>query len=175
MSAARDTQAGRAEEFLWSRYRRALERAGQGEAAMQLRHLAQARQTGVHEQNGFNTISFDLYLRTSDYSVKLNAEDGVLLGWYFDLLAEDGGNTISAPDAQRAAEQAAEPPADAVLAYARYEEVAGRPIFVAHWNHVVQGVPVERDYIHVYVNGKSGRVFGLFRKWHVVDSTFGPR
>lgn len=175
MGPAEDTRSKRAEEFLWNHYRRALERNGQAEAALELRHHLMARQTGVSERDGFTSVTFDVHLRTSEFSVKLNAEDGETLGWYFDLLAEDSNDTLPAAEAQRAAETAAQPPPDAVLAYARYEDVAGRSVFVAHWGRVVDGVPVERDYIHAYVNGRTGRVFGVFRKWHDITYTFGAR
>jgi hypothetical protein len=168
-------RVARAEEFLWDHYRRALERAGQGDAALQLRHQAMVRRTKVRDQAGFTTVGFDVYLNTSDYSVKLNAEDGAGLGWQFPLLGENGGSSLPPADALRAAEEAARPPAGAVLAYARYEDVGGRPVFVARWHHTQDGIPVERDFIHVYVNGATGRAFGVFRRWHGVDYAFGQR
>lgn len=175
MSPEDDPRSARAEELLWDHYRRALERSGQPDAASHLRHQAMARRSEIREAQGFTTVRFDVYLKTSDYSVQLNAEDGAVLGWYFDLLGENSADKITTADALRAAEEAAQPPADAVLAYARYEDVGGRLVFVAHWGRVLDGVPVERDFLHVYVNGSTGRAFGLFRKWHDVDYAFRER
>jgi hypothetical protein len=175
MALEDDPRVAKAEELLWGHYRRAMERAGQGDQAIYLKHHAKARPAGLKEDGGLTTIRFDMHLRASDYSVKLNAQDGGLAGWQFPLLGTDPGQVLSSGDALHAAEEAAKPPADAVLAYARYEEVAGRPVFVARWHHVVKGVPVERDCIHVLVNGKSGRVFGFYRKWHDVHEDFSDR
>ena len=175
MALEDDPRVSKAEELLWDHYRRAMERAGQGEQALYLKQHAKARPANLKEEGGLTTIRFDMHLRASDYSVKLNAQDGGLAGWQFPLLGEDPGRVLSSGDALMVAQEAAKPPADAVLAYSRYEEVAGRPVFVARWHHAVKGVPVERDYIHVLVNGKTGRVFGLYRKWHDVDSSFSER
>ena len=175
MAVADDPRALKAEELLWGHFRRAMERAGKGEEALYLRHQAKARAAVLKEEKGLTTIGFDMYLRVTDYSLKLNARDGSLTGWQFPLLGENPGRDLPPPDALSLAQKEAKPPADAVLAYARYEEVAGRPVFVARWHRVREGVPIERDFIHVLVNGKSGRVFGLYRKWHDIDFTFTER
>lgn len=170
-----DPRAANAEELLWDHYRRALERSRRGDAALHLRHQAKARRTAIREGDGLTTVSFDMYLRTSEYSVKLNAEDGAIMGWQFPLLGEGAGSDLSTADALRVAEEAARPPAGAVLAYARYEDIGGAPVFVARWHHVEDGIPIERDFIQVHVNGASGRAFGVFQRWHNVDVTFGER
>jgi hypothetical protein len=175
MAIEDDPRAPKAEEHLWAHYRRAMERSGQGDQAIYLRHQARARPASLKEEGGLTTIGFDMHLRASDYSLKLNPHDGGLAGWQFPLLAENPGRDLMPSDILVTAQEAATPPAGAVLAYSRYEEVAGRPVFVARWHHIKDGVPVERDFIHVLVNGKSGRVFGLFRKWHDVDYEFSER
>jgi hypothetical protein len=69
----------------------------------------------------------------------------------------------------RVAEAAAKLPPNAVLLQQGYEDIGGRPVFVAHWEHREDGVLVERDYIRVLVSGHSGRVFAIQRRWHDVD------
>ncbi len=175
MDAGADPRAARAEEFIWNLYRRAMERAGQGEQALYLRQHAKLRPASVKEAKGFTTMGFDVFLRASDYSLKRNASDGSLAAWQFPLLAESPGRDLTIAEALERATEAAQPPADAVLAWARYEEAAGQPVFAARWHHEKDGIPVERDYIHVLVNGKTGRPFALYRKWHDVDFSYTER
>ena len=65
--------------------------------------------------------------------------------------------------------------APAVLEVAAWEEQAGEPEFVARWSHRVGGIPVERDFIHVDVNGNHGKAFAVHRKWHALDFDGTPR
>jgi hypothetical protein len=59
-----------------------------------------------------------------------------------------------------------------VLRHSGYEEAAGEPVFVARWEHEEAGIPVEKDFIEVQVNGKTGHPYALNRKWHAVN--FNP-
>jgi len=109
--------------------------------------------------------TYAVYSRLSDCSLRLNALNGETISWYLDVLAS-GGTEAMPPDAALAlATQVAQPPADAVPDGAGYETMAGRCFFRARWRHVVNGVPVEGDYIEVLVNGKHQKAFSLSRVW----------
>jgi len=117
------------------------------------------------------TVSF----RVGEVGVALNGRDGEVMSW--ELPAAREGTTRDLPDqeALALATTAAELPDGAVLTFAGYEEVAGAPFFVAHWEHRHQGVVVERDFIQVLVNGKTGAICGVSRRWHTPDETPGRR
>lgn len=117
-------------------------------------------------------VRYELGFRRGDVSVELNAHDGQPLSWLFAKLAEGDGPPPAPAAALATATAAADPPADAVLTQSGYEELGGKPVFVAHWEHHHEGVVVERDYIRVLVSGGSGRVFAVHRRWHAVD--FNP-
>jgi hypothetical protein len=168
-SEKNEAEVGRAEQFLFQIIRRDMERQGEAEAVLYLRHLLSARVESVQQQGQFSRIRFKMYQRTSDYSVQLNAVTGEQTGWYFSALAADPSDAFATEKALQAATRAAQPPDDAVLEHAGYEEQGEEPVFVAHWKHVVNGLPVERDFIHVLVNGASGRAFAVQRCWHAVD------
>lgn len=104
--------------------------------------------------------------RLSDCSVTLNALSGETLSWYLDVLATGGDQGMPEPAALALATAVAEPPPDAVLAVSGYETMAGRCFYRARWKHVVDGIPVEGDYIEVLVNGRHQKVFALSRVWH---------
>ena len=109
--------------------------------------------------------TYAVYSRLSDCSLRLNALNGETISWYLDVLAS-GGTEAMPPDAALAlATQVAQPPADAVLDGAGYETMAGRSFYRARWRHVVNGVPVEGDYVEVLVNGKHQKAFSLSRVW----------
>lgn len=163
------------ENYIWEYFRQQLERAGQGEAAMHLQYFLKAQVRETVREGKFIKHRFDLYHRVSDYSVELNARDGSLMGWYFSLLAEKSTDALPVEEALEAAETAALPPSTAHLTTAQYEEMGGKQVFIAHWNHEENGVPVERDYIQVMVNGKTGHPFAFSRKWHQIMPVFTER
>ncbi|MBN2574471.1 MAG: hypothetical protein JXP73_07885 [Deltaproteobacteria bacterium] len=122
----------------------------------------------AHAEETHRLTRFTIYFRRADITVELNANTGEPMAWICSQLAQ--GNTPASPaEALRVAEVAAAPPANAVLVEHGYEEMAGEPVFVAHWEHRENSVPVERDYIRVLVGGHSGRVFAVQRRWHDVD------
>ena len=109
-----------------------------------------------------------IYFRRADLTVELNANTGEPMAWICSDFA-DGNAPLTPPEALRLAESAAELPPGAVLAHQGYEDLGGRPVFVAHWEHREQGILVERDYLRVLVSGHSGRIFAIQRCWHQVD------
>jgi hypothetical protein len=131
------------------------------------------RTTPGGDAPGDQTLArFELFFRQGDLSVELNAADGEPLSWVYPKLAEGNAAPSDAASALAAAEQAAALPPGAVLVHADFEIMNGRRVFVAHWEHREQGLPVERDYIQVLVSGQTGRVFAVHRRWHSVN--FSP-
>jgi len=58
---------------------------------------------------------------------------------------------------------------------AGYEVQGGQPVFVARWRHVHDGVPAERDFIQVSINGRTGKVFAVHRLWHELGGSAAVR
>lgn len=159
----------KAEIHLWDFLRERLEKQGQGESAHYLKHFLMAQPGETKIRGELARVSFDMYHRVSDYSIKLDAMDGSVMGWHFDLLAENGGDTIPADKALDAATKEAALPPGAVLKVSEYEEMGDTPVYIGRWEHEENGIPVETDFVHVLVNGKSGRPFALYRKWHAIE------
>lgn len=148
----------------------ALEREEDGpEALLYLRHILSARLEGERRDGGVRRLRFRLCQRTSDYAVQLSAITGEQTGWHFHELGRDSDDSLDAAQALEIATAAAAPPEGAELEHSGYEEQGGEPVFVARWRHLVNGIPVERDFIHVLVNGSTGKPFLVQRSWHAVD------
>jgi hypothetical protein len=163
----------KAEARLWEYMEGQLAQRGQADSAGYLKHFLKAQAGEPIMRGDLTRVPFDMYHRVSDYTSKLDATDGSLMGWHFQVLADDPGDSVPAAEALKAAEAEANPPHGAVLKVSDYDRDADAPFFVARWEHEENGIPVERDYIHVLVNGKSGRPFAMYRKWHTVD--FKPK
>jgi hypothetical protein len=164
-----------AEEHVFRSLARDLERAGTPEAVLHLRHLLRVRRLAVEPEGKLRRVKLQMQQRTSDYSVQLNAVTGEQTGWYFSGLSADPGDAFPAEEALAAAAKAANAPEGAVLKHSGYEEQGEQPVFVARWEHRQDGIPVERDYIQVLVNGAHGRPFAWSRRWHAVDPKPGWR
>jgi hypothetical protein len=148
----------------------ALERhEGGSEALLYLRHILSARFEGERREGRVRRVRMRLYQRTSDYSVQLSAVTGEQRGWHFHELGRSSDDAVEPARALEIARVAAEPPEGAELEHSGYEEQGGEPVFVARWRHIVNGIPVERDFIHVLVNGSTGKAFLVQRCWHAVD------
>ncbi len=112
-------------------------------------------------------MAFGVYSRLSACSIRLNATSGDTISWYLDFLSLGCDRSMPPADAVALATQVAEPPADAVLEESGYDIVAGRSFFRVRWKHVIDGIPVEGDYIDVMINGKHRKVFSLSKVWRV--------
>jgi hypothetical protein len=148
---------------------RDLERQGTPEAIQYLQYLIQARPEAVERKGPYKRVTFGMYQRVSEYSAKYSPVTGEQRSWLFPAFAERCARGLTKAQALEVAKKAANPPEDAVLDVADYEEQAGEEVFVARWGHVVNGIRVERDYIQVLVNGALGRAFAVHRHWHTVD------
>src|SRR5688572_32890543 len=91
------------------------------------------------------------------------------MAWFFDALMLRSLPGLAEGPCLEAASAEAAPPDDAELEVATFEEQGDASVFIARWRHVVEGVPVERDYIQVLVNPRTGKPFALHRRWHTVD------
>jgi hypothetical protein len=159
-----------AEETVFRLLAAALERQeGGAEALLYLRHVLSARFESEKREGGLRRVRLRLHQRTSDYSVQLSAITGEQRGWHFHALGRDSDDTVEPARALEIAIAAAAPPDGAELEHSGYEEQGGEPIFVARWRHVVNGIPVERDFVHVLVNGSTGKPFLVQRSWRAVD------
>lgn len=159
-----------AEETVFRLLAAQLERVeGGSEALLYLRHILSARVEGEKREGGLRRVRLRVYQRTSDYSVQLSPITGEARGWHFHELGRDSDDTIDAARALEIATAAAAPPEGAELEQSGYEEQGGEQVFVARWRHVVNGIPVERDFIHVLVNGATGKPFLVQRHWHTPD------
>jgi hypothetical protein len=166
-----DAPSSPAEAFLWRHLAAALERRGHDEAALQLRHQLKAVDEGEgpegegHE-GGFKRVRLGLFARVSEMPVTYDASTAERRSWVLTALEAGRGAALSRADALELATRAAMPPAGAVLVSAEYEEQGGAPVFVARWAHREDGIPLERDFIQVLVNGATGQVFAVHRQWH---------
>lgn len=100
-----------------------------------------------------------------DVFVRLNAVTGQPMLWLIERLAEEGDASAPVDEMIKLAEEAAKPPADAERVHAAYETVGGSIIFRVRWEHKVDGLPVEGDYIETLLNSRLKKVFSVSRRW----------
>ena len=159
-----------AERYVFESLGRELEQAGTPEAVLHLRHLVRARFVSVQPEGRLRRVRLHMQHRVSEYSVQLNAVTGEQTGWYFSALARDSADGLPAEEALAIATKVAGTLDNAVLEHSGYEQQGEHPVFIARWAHHEQGIPVERDYVHVQVNGATGRAFGVRRRWHALET-----
>jgi hypothetical protein len=170
--------------FLRRHLRRRLEQRGVDLPAAEVERLVSfeavpmpgdAGPARVADPNSQSLARHEVSFRHGDIVVGLNAHDGSPLSWTFAKLAEGDGPPPSDDEALALAIEAGQPPEGAVLVHSAYEDMAGRPVFVAQWAHHHDQILVERDFIRVLVSGTSGRVFAVHRRWHAVDTAATER
>lgn len=127
-------------------------------------HLRLGPLAGVNVADGA-PVSLGVYSRLSACSIRLNATTGDTISWYLDFLAIGCDASMPPGDAVELATQVAVPPADAVLEESGYDNMAGRSFFRVRWKHMLEGIPVEGDYIEVLINGKLRKAFSLSKVW----------
>jgi hypothetical protein len=114
-------------------------------------------------------VRYQVRLRRADVNIELNANTADVQSWALPKLADGPGPEPDDATALARAQAAAQLPAGAVLATSEWDEVAGRRVFIAHWEHREGGILVERDHVQVLVSGESGRVYAVYRRWHAID------
>lgn len=164
-----------AQEAVWATLEGRLEQAGDGDLVPDLRELLRLAHVDSATTGPYTRHTLDLYQRLSAYSSLYNAEAGEQLGWFFEALGQDSQPVLDHAACLDAAKGVAKPPIDARLQTAEFEEHGGETVFIARWTHLHDGVPVERDFIQVMVNARTGRAFSHQRQWHEVDLEPGAR
>ena len=124
---------------------------------------------------GYTIVRMKVFGEYSTYSARYNARTGEQVSMTMGALMKNPGRDLTRDEAVEAAAALLQPPADAVLDVAEYDEAAGEPFFVVGWTHQHQGAPVERDAIQAMFNGKTKRIFSWSRRWHVVSTEARPR
>ena len=158
-----------AEAFLWETISRILQSVGEDMPPDALKTWLQARPESLRHDGGFKRIRFALYHPLADYLAEYNARTGEQMSWRFSVLREGLKRRLDEEVCLDVAREAAQLPADAVLKAYGYEDIGNEPVFSARWSHIHQGLPVEGDYIEVFVNGETGKAYALHRKWHQID------
>ena len=108
----------------------------------------------------------------TEYHARLNAVSGEVVSWYIDALALEGDQTMTEDAALQLAVATARPPEDAELVFSGYETIGDRTLYRARWQHRLKGIPIERDYIEVLINGKAELPCSYIRVWRKPD--FSP-
>ncbi len=164
-----------ARAFVWDHLRRLLEARGKGESAAFLRHFLVVTPASEEEVGRYRVCRMDMGRLAGELSQRFDAATGAWLGFYCDALARDSARMLPDEPLLAAATELAEPPPEAELVTATYEHAGDGEVFVARWHHRSgDGIWVEGDFIHVLVNGRTGRPFALQRRWHTLDTAFHP-
>jgi hypothetical protein len=158
-----------AESALWRLLRNICKSKGDMDELENLQTLYRVEPVEVSQEGQFTRVCFTMYEHFSDYNSTYNAQTGEQMSWMFNLLADNLSQRLSEEECLQRAEKAAHLPEGAVMKSSGYVEQGGQAVFMARWGHQVDGVSVERDYIMVLVNGTTGDVFGIHRKWHEID------
>jgi hypothetical protein len=164
-----EAQAAAAEPVVWDALKADLWNRGQADQALTLQHQRRALLDRVVDEGPYRRVRFILWDRLSDYSAQYNTVTGEPLSWLFGALLRGSSDEMDKEEGLALAQEAAQPPPEAVLEQADYQVQGGQPVFVVRWAHHHDGIPVERDYIQALVNGATRRVVAVHRKWHEVD------
>jgi len=158
-----------ADTFYFAHLRRMTEQLGQPQAAGALRDML-SLEVMQREPVGRNTmLRMKVCQKLTAYRRRLNATTGETISWYVEFLASGGNTSMPPEEAQALAQKIGEPPPGAVPAGAEYETVGDRTIFRARWEHEHEGVPVEKDYVEVLINGMARRAFAYAKVWRTPD------
>jgi len=164
-----DAQAAAAEAVVWDALKADLWNRGQADRVLTLQHERRAELDSVADEGPYRRVRFALFRRRCDYAAQCNATTGEELSWLFGSLLRGSSDEMDKEQGLALAQEAAQPPPEAVLEQADYQVQGGQPVFVVRWAHHHDGIPVERDYIQALVNGATRRVVAVHRKWHDVD------
>lgn len=147
--------------------------AGRDAAAQLDRVIALQPQSVVHD-GPLRRVRIDVRRKLATARTTHQVRDESRLSWSIDALARGSDASVSAEQCMAAATRAADPPADAELIEHGWDRSSGSTEYRAVWSHRVDGVQVERDRIEVWVNGRTGRVCAVVRRWHAIDRTPKP-
>jgi len=127
------------------------------------------------QEDEYKKIRFDVCQLISNFNVQHNAVSGSSTSFFFDALMDDQAKILSKEECLRISERAANLQEGAVLDTFGYEKNGGYENFIARWRHEYNSMLVEKDFVHVVLNGRTGKVISIVNKWHNVDEQYGER
>ena len=114
----------------------------------------------------------EVEVRTADKRmvVRIEEDTGETVGWrYSDVTIASQKVKITKEDALKIAENEVEMPDDAVFDSIRLlKRGAVGYTYTVKWNHVVDGIPVDGDFIVVKINPETGEVTSVTKNWSVL-------
>ncbi|MFC1706001.1 hypothetical protein ACFL59_04155 [Planctomycetota bacterium] len=115
---------------------------------------------------GRRSFAVQLWSLETDISVELDADSGDMLAWSDPGGFEPGGEPeVSDEEAIEIARSVVDVPPDATLLAVEEDDFGDTPRVIVAWAHKHHDIPVEGDGISVFLNGVTGRVMSVFRKW----------
>lgn len=163
-----EVQAG--EGWVWATLGRDLDARGSSEARPFLPKQLKARHDRTVELAGHKVVGFTLLSRFSSYAASYDPGSGAQLSATWERLAGDPGMDMTVEEGIRLATETLQPPPEARLETAAYDQAGEEPFLVVRWAHYHEGVKVERDFLQAFINGKSRKIFSWRRRWHQVSS-----
>jgi len=156
---------GEAEQYVSRILERRLERAGISTAHPEWYFQCEGEQQQPFP-GGFQ-VRVHTWRHWSDALVKLNADNGELLGYAVDRFDDaPTPNELTEEEALGAAAKTIEIPPDAELADFQHVDFPhGRKMVLLEWVHVVNGIRVEGDFLRIVLHPDTHRVIEYDRKW----------
>lgn len=121
------------------------------------------------QEDTYKTIKFDVCQLISNFNVQHNAVSGAFMSYFFDALMDEKPKKLSEEECLKISGQAANLQQGAVLDTCGYEKHGGYENFIARWRHDHNSILVEKDFVHVVMNGRTGKVISVVNKWHEVN------
>ncbi len=150
--------------------------AARADEALAQRAFAQLRLRAgaVTREGGLRRVSLQVMRKLATATTTHQLRDDARLSWSIDTLLADSAAIVAPEQCLAAAVAAAEAPAEATLVEHGWVRDAGQLEYCVRWEHRRDGLLVERDRIEVRVNGRSGRVFSVVRRWHAPTDVATP-
>jgi len=130
--------------------------------------------SAIHEDE-FKTYEFNVCQIISRFDVKHNAVTGQFVSYFFDALMDQKKIKFSEEECLRIAIRTLDRETGAVMDSYGFEKHGGYEVFIARWRHEHESILVEGDFIHVLINGRTGKVISVVKKWHEVDVQYSER
>ncbi|MFO0636035.1 MAG: hypothetical protein U0168_24620 [Nannocystaceae bacterium] len=149
--------------------------AARADEALAQRAFAQLRLRAgaVTREGGLRRVSLQVMRKLATATTTHQLRDDARLSWSIDTPWPTRRRS-SPEQCLAAAIAAAEAPAEASLVEHGWVRDAGQLEYCVRWEHRREGLLVERDRIEVRVNGRSGRVFSVVRRWHAPTDVATP-
>jgi hypothetical protein len=116
----------------------------------------------------------EVELRAEDQGMlaKFDEESAEIVGWrYPDRAIGSGVVQLTEEEAIGIAGSEVEIPEDAVFESVEFlDRGAPGTTCIVKWKHVVDGIPVERDFVVVKINPETKNVISASKNWSVIES-----